>query len=783
MLPGAPSQGTRALRSKRVVGQWRYLVAIPLLLLAYLFVVVPSKRPTTDLRVTGHSATGRFTDVSLLSEWASYEGRMHEMSAGVFTPFAVAEDRATMRLLASVLVLQDMGFWTTLYVLPSNTCQNVACVLNVAERLGIAGLETAKIKVMGAGSHPAKVHVYIAFGNHTVPNHAAIGQINLYMLMYPFEPAAPTIDLRGGACGTMARFDNFLLESSFTASVFNTAMQPTLGRLLDGGCIFPQFDTVSVAVTGLVPKAAQTDDATEARRHIVVLGDFVDNGGHARILQTFKSMLESLPTSTNLLMIGKADPGQKEGAAIFATTKLAELIKREGLQGRVGVIVVNMDWDEEIKAGMQSALVLWVMDGVRLRGRGENVDEVPGSNADIVRGMSAGCIPIAMDEHGSIDPIVHGRNGFVAKSVAEFQATTLSVFESQLPERMALRQAMKATAGSATYDTFEFYLERTINRGILTRPLRYFIKTTLPTMRWCALGKTKAGSAKSDPGITPKTHAAVIIEGRCHYALEYVILNAMSMLTAGSVHTWILHIYHTTSNDAFIKKIVSDHPSLAQRTVLHNTNQADIDIPAYNHLLKSPDFWRKMAPAEKCLIFQTDSIILTQGIDEFLSYDYIGAPWHKANERWDEISKNSPEGVGNGGFSVRDVAGSLDIAIREGSGSPDNAQEDMFFAHHMTESTQSMQEGHNGSAVRPYIIAPRAHAYKFCLEVICSDIIVNGVPGGGYDFVPMALHAGWYYNPVERVQSLLDWSLRYVLRDAVVDAHGVPKCIADNNPH
>lgn len=45
----------------------------------------------------------------------------------------------------------------------------------------------------------------------------------------------------------------------------------------------------------------------------------------------------------------------------------------------------------------------------------------------------------------------------------------------------------------------------------------------------------------------------------------------------------------------------------------------------YNRLLTSKYFWEKL-PYDKILIFQSDSMLLRTGIEEFLQYDYVGAP-------------------------------------------------------------------------------------------------------------------------------------------------------------
>ena len=58
-----------------------------------------------------------------------------------------------------------------------------------------------------------------------------------------------------------------------------------------------------------------------------------------------------------------------------------------------------------------------------------------------------------------------------------------------------------------------------------------------------------------------------------------------------------------------------------------------ISIPMLNRLLKSPEFWSEL-DAQHVLFFQTDSLLVHGNIEPFLKYDYVGAPWHRKNERW-----------------------------------------------------------------------------------------------------------------------------------------------------
>lgn len=77
------------------------------------------------------------------------------------------------------------------------------------------------------------------------------------------------------------------------------------------------------------------------------------------------------------------------------------------------------------------------------------------------------------------------------------------------------------------------------------------------------------------------------------------------------------------------------------------------DVTHYSRLLAHPKFWEAMR-AEKVLVFQVDSALCSGSpfmVDDFLAYDYIGAPWAHADHA-----------VGNGGLSLRSVDKMLHIA-------------------------------------------------------------------------------------------------------------------------
>lgn len=149
----------------------------------------------------------------------------------------------------------------------------------------------------------------------------------------------------------------------------------------------------------------------------------------------------------------------------------------------------------------------------------------------------------------------------------------------------------------------------------------------------------------------------VIVEPRQHANFEFVCKTMLRFTN----DEWGLHIFHGNQNESFVKGFFQDNPNV----VYTNLNKANLTIEDYNLLLTSVWFYEQIK-SRHFLIFQTDSCLLKEGVDEFLQYDYIGAPWpHMKNM------------VGNGGFSLR----SRDFCLRVcNTAKRGNDNEDVYFA-------------------------------------------------------------------------------------------------------
>lgn len=173
------------------------------------------------------------------------------------------------------------------------------------------------------------------------------------------------------------------------------------------------------------------------------------------------------------------------------------------------------------------------------------------------------------------------------------------------------------------------------------------------------------------PKIYDKTnYQAVIVEPREHKDLETVIKTVMYFLNESDSNIeWGLSIFYGGKNKKLIKKITKNWENV------HFQNMWIDNLPSleYNKMLKTSNFWKSI-DSENILIFQTDSILVNFGIEEFISYIYIGAPWIKFREG---------KLVGNGGLSFRKKSKMIEIS--ENYINDDINMEDIYFCKYLKE--------------------------------------------------------------------------------------------------
>lgn len=200
---------------------------------------------------------------------------------------------------------------------------------------------------------------------------------------------------------------------------------------------------------------------------------------------------------------------------------------------------------------------------------------------------------------------------------------------------------------------------------------------------------------------------------------------------------WTFRVVHGIENT----ELLSASP-LIQRLI--NSSQLKlIQLPqdtnlttifGVNHFYTSPWLWINLAPAEKVLIFQADAIICANSlrtIDEFLAYDFIGAPFN--------ITGGSNY---NGGLSLRNRRMMLEIS--SANTHPLGGQfEDQWFVEKLRDLPPK-PNGKAGANLPAFEIAER-----FSTEAIWEDR-------------PFGVHQLSRWHP-ERLEKLKAWCPEYAM--------------------
>jgi len=125
----------------------------------------------------------------------------------------------------------------------------------------------------------------------------------------------------------------------------------------------------------------------------------------------------------------------------------------------------------------------------------------------------------------------------------------------------------------------------------------------------------------------------------------------------------------------------------------------------YNAVLTDKAFWLKYYNYERVLIFQTDSMLLKDGMDQFMEWDYVGSPWYQGAP-WAHPDRKG----GNGGLSLRNPRAMLDcLESYPYHGSVCN--EDIFFVHNIEKL---------GFKVAPF---------EICERFACETVFAKGTVG------------------------------------------------------
>lgn len=154
------------------------------------------------------------------------------------------------------------------------------------------------------------------------------------------------------------------------------------------------------------------------------------------------------------------------------------------------------------------------------------------------------------------------------------------------------------------------------------------------------------------------TRAAVIIETRPYFFLPMVIRNTMFFLG----ERWNLHVFCGELSHGYIQQSLDGW----NVRIVKFPGVFRLSVEDYNGIVTSPTFWQNFSE-DKLLLFQSDSLLCAENIEEFSGYDFIGAPCGRFDEQF----------IANGGLSLRTRRAMIDCLSRFSR--PAAVAEDVFF--------------------------------------------------------------------------------------------------------
>jgi hypothetical protein len=204
-------------------------------------------------------------------------------------------------------------------------------------------------------------------------------------------------------------------------------------------------------------------------------------------------------------------------------------------------------------------------------------------------------------------------------------------------------------------------------------------------------------------------YSIVIIEPRSHHHLEFIIRSALRCLGSN----WGVTFFCGRENRQYVECI----GNMLGGFKIIELDVANLSTTEYNYLKKTTWLWEQI-DAEHVLWLEPDCLILRPGIEEYLKYDYIGAPWHPM------FSPSPACRVGNGGLSLRKRSAMLKVSKQCNPDVKVIFPEDNYFVTNMTMWNQQKPG--------TFRIAPLTVAKTFAVESVFYP-------------TPFGLHKSWNY--------------------------------------
>jgi hypothetical protein len=241
-----------------------------------------------------------------------------------------------------------------------------------------------------------------------------------------------------------------------------------------------------------------------------------------------------------------------------------------------------------------------------------------------------------------------------------------------------------------------------------------------------------------------KKQCIVIVDTRFNIMSLWSVLVTMYNVPKEQ-YDWIVFIYTSPSAKQQYKEALANY-GLGEEDVntIKVVGCASLEckpfhIELYNAFLKDELFWKDLMDQgfEKCLIIQDDGMLVNgANLEEFMTFDYVGAPWADVADNKYIKDYINVDLVGNGGFSLRDVKKSYEVCVTY------KDEKHMLFYHNINEIPEDVYFVKYlkkiGANVASFNIAR-----KFSVEQV-------------FQYRSCGFHKFWMYHPPQETLRLCD---------------------------
>lgn len=669
------------------------------------------------------SRTGKTTDAGDVSN-----------RAGLFTPYGITPGGGEKYFLTAALAFQTMGYEVDILVKSTNVCDEIwkleATAASVRVPLNFDRLRMIQL-FSKSTARSLKYEAFFAMGNSKFPVSYAIGsKINVWMCQFPFDLDRPPYSSTKSA--NLKDFDVTYVNSRYSQGWYAHYIEPYIVEKMNASASFPALKILYPPVNPLnvTPgdmNRSYTDD--DEVFNIVVLGRFFrgrQSKGHDVALNALEAVVQQSDRKFHLSLIGHIHPNEE-------SLQYVSDLRRIALSKNLPVTFITNARPDEVKIVLSSAKAMWHLTGMR---KDENEND-PASKEHfgiaIVEAMSVGCIPIVTAIGGPSDIVIHGISGYLASSLEDYVNYTIAM--AAYPKKR-LKNMSKAAIERAELFTLESFVSRfglLAHKALLSRDFRSFVFKNLPVLQ--SIGSKVASKSRK--------LSVVMIEIDLNPLFEFTARNVMNFLGP----SWALQVFCLERNMNLTRYALRDFQNVYFRPLpLNITSPLD-----YNRLLKMSSFWHSLG-AEKALLVQSDSLMLTGGIERFIHYDIIGTMPNPAHISVQNRTYSFHEIAGHAGFSLRTVKAMIEICDLHAAQSPSIEHEDSFFTRHL----KAMH----------YKVADAATTEIFCP----NTQILFRAQSTWQSQMPIALHAPWYYNRPDELLYVYEMGWLFSVEDSFVAA-------------